>query len=97
MKAAFIDKCGTAENIRFGDLPDPVPEADGVPVQVEAVAVNPVDTYIRSGAFPMALPFAFIIGRDLVGTIALRSSMRPGPSRPGPDQEHWGCWVPERQ
>ncbi len=69
MKAAFIAKCGPAEAIRYGDLPDPVPQAGEVLVQVEAVAVNPVDTYLRSGAFPMALPFPFVIGRDLVGTV----------------------------
>jgi NADPH:quinone reductase-like Zn-dependent oxidoreductase len=33
------------------------------------VAVNPVDTFIRSGRYRTAMTFPFIIGRDLVGTV----------------------------
>ncbi len=69
MKVAFIEKCGPAEAISYGELPDPVPGGDQVLVEITAVAVNPVDTYIRSGAFPMPLPLPFIIGRDLVGIV----------------------------
>jgi NADPH:quinone reductase-like Zn-dependent oxidoreductase len=32
--------------------------------------VNHVDAFIRSGAYRADLPFRFIVGRDLVGTIA---------------------------
>jgi NADPH:quinone reductase-like Zn-dependent oxidoreductase len=39
-------------------------------VQVEATAVNPVDTFIRSGAYRTPLPFPFVVGRDLVGTVS---------------------------
>jgi NADPH2:quinone reductase len=38
-------------------------------VRVAAVAVNPIDTYIRAGNVPMSLPSPFIVGCDLAGTI----------------------------
>jgi NADPH:quinone reductase-like Zn-dependent oxidoreductase len=38
-------------------------------VRVDAVAVNPADTFVRSGAFPTAVPMPYIVGTDLVGTV----------------------------
>ena len=48
MKAAFIEQTGPPANIRYGELPTPEPTGSQVLVRVGAVAVNPVDTYIRS-------------------------------------------------
>ena len=39
-------------------------------VKVGAVAVNPIDAYIRSGTVKMPLPLPFIVGCDLAGTVA---------------------------
>jgi NADPH2:quinone reductase len=69
MKAAYIHKSGPAESIIYGDLPTPQPTASQVLVKVAAVAVNPIDTYIRSGVVQMPLPSPFIVGCDLAGTI----------------------------
>lgn len=69
MKAAFIQHTGPAESIQYGDLPDPRLKGNEVLVRVRAVAVNPIDTYIRSGAVAMPLPLPFIIGCDLAGVI----------------------------
>jgi NADPH2:quinone reductase len=69
MKAAYIDQPGPPESIRYGDLPVPQPTAAQALVKVAAVAVNPVDTYIRSGAIPLSLPKPFIVGCDLAGTV----------------------------
>ncbi len=71
MHAAWIDRRGPAENIRYGELAVPSIGPADVLVQVEAVAVNPVDTFVRSGAYRTPLPFPFVIGRDLVGTVAV--------------------------
>ena len=76
--AAYIEERGPAETIRYGQIPVPVPGPTDVLVHVEAVAVNPVDTFVRSGAFATALPFPFVIGRDLVGTVA---ACGPGAAR----------------
>ncbi len=69
MKAAFIQQPGPPENITWGELPTPPPTAAQVLVRVKAVSVNPVDTYIRSGAISMPLPLPFIVGCDLAGVV----------------------------
>jgi NADPH2:quinone reductase len=69
MKAAFIEAPGGPEVIQVGDLPRPNPKPGEVLVHVGAVAVNPIDTYIRSGAVKMSLPKPFILGCDLAGTV----------------------------
>jgi NADPH2:quinone reductase len=70
MKAAFIENTGPPDVIRYADLPQPVPKEGEVLVKVSAVAVNPVDTYIRSGMIAMPLSMPFIIGCDLAGTVS---------------------------
>ena len=62
MQAAYIEEPGPPESIVFGELPTPEPTGAEVLVKVEAVALNPVDTYIRSGAYPMDLPTPFVVG-----------------------------------
>ena len=69
MKAAYIEKPGPPENIIYGNLPKPKPADNQVLVKVKAVAVNPVDTYIRAGMYPMDLPQPFIVGCDLAGEV----------------------------
>lgn len=69
MLAAFIHAVGPPENIQVGELPVPQVGPNDVLVRVAAVCVDPIDTYIRSGAYPIELPKPFIIGRDLVGTV----------------------------
>ncbi|MBA3816674.1 MAG: NADPH:quinone reductase [Parachlamydiaceae bacterium] len=72
MKAAFIKKTGPPCNIEYGELPIPKIKDNEVLIKVSAVAVNPIDTYIRSGkyTFSQALPTPFIIGCDAVGVVA---------------------------
>lgn len=70
MEAAYVRELGGPDAIRCGQLPVPVIGPTDVLVCVEAVTVNPVDTLVRSGAFPTPTPFPFVIGRDLVGTVA---------------------------
>lgn len=69
MKAAFIRSTGSPDVIEIGDLPKPTPTSHQVLVRVEAVSVNPIDTYVRSGAVAMPLPHPFIIGCDMAGVI----------------------------
>src|SRR5262245_36353170 len=74
MKAAYIEATGAPEVIRYGDLPNPVPKEREVLVKVAASAVNPIDTYIRGGAVAMPLPFPFVVGCDLAGTVTVAGS-----------------------
>ena len=68
MKAAFIRQTGTPSVIEFGDLPTPEPRPTEVLVKVGAVAVNPIDTYIRAGIVSMISQYPYIVGSDLAGT-----------------------------
>lgn len=70
MKAAYITDHGPADDIRIGELPVPEPGPTDVLVHTDALAVDAVDTFVRSGAYPTETPFPFVIGRDLVGTVA---------------------------
>ncbi len=69
MKAAFIHQPGPPESIVFGDLPKPVMGPNQVLVRVGAVAMNPIDTYIRGGLIKANLPLPFILGCDLAGVV----------------------------
>lgn len=68
--AAYITALGPAERIEVGQLPVPVLGPTDVLVRAEALAVNQVDTLVRSGAYSTPTPFPFIIGRDLAGVVA---------------------------
>jgi NADPH:quinone reductase-like Zn-dependent oxidoreductase len=82
MQAAYIEELGPPEVIRYGELPAPRPGPCDVLVDVGAAAVDPVDTFVRSGAWSTTVPFPFVIGRDLVGTVAEAGPGAPG-FRPG--------------
>lgn len=70
MRAAYIEELGPADAIRYGEIAAPRPGPTDVLVNVLATAVNPVDTLVRSGLFPTPVAFPFVVGRDLVGTVA---------------------------
>ncbi len=69
MKAAYFTKTGGPEVITYGELPDPKPGPHQCLIQVVAVDVNPIDTYIRAGMIPGQLAFPFVPGFDLAGKI----------------------------
>jgi NADPH:quinone reductase len=69
MKAAYINHPGPPESIVVGELPEPQRTGSQVLVKVAAAAVNPIDTYIRSGTVKMDIPLPFIVGCDLAGTV----------------------------
>ena len=88
MKAAFIEGTGAAESvIQYGDLPRPVVKGAEVLVRTGAVAVNPIDTYLRNGANYWELPKPFVIGCDVAGTI---EGVGPGAKRFKIGDRVWG-------
>ncbi len=87
MKAAFIRATGAPEVIQYEDVPAPQPGPTEVLVRVAAVAVNPIDTYIRSGMVPLPIEFPYIVGCDLAGTI---ESCGADVTRFQPGQRVWG-------
>jgi NADPH2:quinone reductase len=87
MKAAYIEQPGPPENIIFGELPKPTPQAAEVLVKVSAVSVNPIDTYIRNGAKYWPLPQPFIVGCDLAGVV---EALGPNATRFRVGDRVWG-------
>jgi NADPH2:quinone reductase len=69
MKAAYIEQTGPPEVIQYGELPQPQITTAQALVKIGAVAVNPIDTYIRNGANYWPLPKQFIIGADFAGEV----------------------------
>jgi NADPH:quinone reductase len=69
MKAIRVHEFGPPEVMRYEDIPDPVPAAGQVVVQLSAVGVNPVDTYIRSGIYQPDRRRPFTPGLDGAGQI----------------------------
>ncbi|MET9533350.1 MULTISPECIES: NADPH:quinone reductase [unclassified Streptomyces] len=78
MHAAYIEQLGTPDVIRYGELPQPLPGPTDVLIDLLATTVNPVDTFVRSGAFRTPVGFPFVIGRDLVGRVSALSTAGSG-------------------
>lgn len=86
MKAAYIEQTGGPEVIRYGDVPDAVAGDGQVLIRVEAVSVNPIDTYVRSGLVASDLPQPFILGCDAAGVV---EAVGRGVERFQPGQRVW--------
>ncbi|WP_324699816.1 NADP-dependent oxidoreductase [Novosphingobium sp. RL4] len=71
MKGYILDRYGKGQTLRLGDLPDPVPSADEVLVEIQATGLNQLDGKIRDGAFKPILPYKppFVLGHDLAGVV----------------------------
>jgi len=82
VRAAFIRQVGPPDSIVVGEIPDPVPGPRQALVRVRACAVNPIDTYVRSGAVAMPLPSPYVVGCDLAGEVVAVGAdvdrLRPG-------------------
>ncbi|MCV7442290.1 quinone oxidoreductase [Mycobacterium paraense] len=67
MHAIEISETGGPEVLRYVDVPDPKPGPGEVLIKAEAIGVNYIDTYFRSGQYPRELPF--ILGQETSGTV----------------------------
>lgn len=67
MRAIQITQTGGPDVLRLAELPDPSPGPGQLLVELAAAGVNYIDTYQRSGAYPMPLPF--IPGSEGAGTV----------------------------
>jgi NADPH:quinone reductase-like Zn-dependent oxidoreductase len=69
MKAAYIEKFGGPEVLKYGDLPDPAPGPGQIVVDTHAASVNGADWKVCAGEY--ANPkFPVILGRDLSGVVS---------------------------
>lgn len=69
MKAIRVHEFGGPGVLKLEEVPDPRPAAGEVVVRVRAVGVNPVDTYIRAGAYGASVKVPYTPGSDAGGTV----------------------------
>lgn len=68
MKAIRVHAPGGPEVLRFEDVPDPVAAEGQAVVRIEAVGVNFIDVYHRTGLYKVpSLPFT--LGQEAAGTV----------------------------
>jgi NADPH:quinone reductase-like Zn-dependent oxidoreductase len=84
MKAFILDRYGSADGVRAGDMPDPELREDDVLVQIHAAGVNLLDSKIRNGEFKRILPYRLplILGHDVAGVV-VRVGSRVRQFKPG--------------
>jgi NADPH:quinone reductase-like Zn-dependent oxidoreductase len=71
MKAFILDRYGSADRVRAGEVPDPELREDDVLVQIHAAGVNLLDSKIRNGEFKLFLRYRLplILGHDVAGVV----------------------------
>lgn len=67
MKAIVVSQHGGPEVLAYSDAPEPIIKPTDLLVRVAAAGINYIDTYQRSGAYAMALPFT--PGLEGAGTV----------------------------
>ena len=67
MHAIEVAETGGPEVLRYVEAPQPTPGPGELLIKAEAIGVNFIDTYFRTGQYPRPLPF--IIGSEVCGTI----------------------------
>jgi NADPH2:quinone reductase len=69
MKAIQVHQFGGPEVLTLREIPTPKPGSGQVLVRVRAAGVNPYDTYMRNGTYPIKPPLPYTPGSDAAGTI----------------------------
>ena len=69
MKAIRVHQFGGPEVLRLEEAPTPQPGSGQILVRVHAAGVNPVDTYIRSGAYASKPSLPYTPGKDAAGVV----------------------------
>ncbi len=68
MHAIEIAETGGPEVLNYVEKPRPAPGPGEVLIEADAIGVNYIDTYFRSGLYPREVPF--VLGTEVCGTIA---------------------------
>ncbi|WP_149359772.1 quinone oxidoreductase family protein [Lolliginicoccus suaedae] len=67
MRAIQVNRHGGPDVLEHHELPDPAPRAGELLVRTDAIGVNFIDVYFRTGTYPTELPY--IPGSEATGTI----------------------------
>ncbi len=100
MKAFIVDRYEKGNDLRAGDVPEPIVGEHDVLVEVHAAGVNALDSKIRDGEFKLFLPYRppFVLGNDVAGVVA-RVGARVREFKPGdevyarPDKDRIGTFA----
>ncbi len=79
MKAIRVHMFGQPEVMECEEIPEIFPVKNQLKIDVKAIGVNPVDTYIRAGVYPIKPDLPYTPGKDAAGII----------TEMGPDVKHW--------
>ena len=69
MQAILAREFGGPEVLKLEDVPDPAAGAGQVRVRIHAAGVNPYDTYMRTGSYPIKPDLPYTPGADAAGVI----------------------------
>ena len=78
MQAIRVHSFGPPESLQFEEIPAPEPGPGEILVRIAAAGVNPVDTYIRSGAYGKLPALPYTPGIDGAGTVESLGGPVPG-------------------
>src|SRR5690242_19037746 len=67
MKAIVVHETGGPDVLRLEDVPVPEPRAGEARIKIEAIGINFVDVYRRTGLYPVSPPF--ILGSEAAGVV----------------------------
>lgn len=67
MKAVRVHKYGGPEVLAVEEIPVPEPRPGQARVKIEAIGINYIDIYQRTGLYPLQTPFT--LGREAAGTV----------------------------
>jgi NADPH:quinone reductase-like Zn-dependent oxidoreductase len=87
MRAIILRGFGGPEVLEVTELERPEPAAGEVLVRVEAVGLNPVEAFARSGALPLFGPPPIVLGWDVAGVV---EAAGPGVDRFAPGDRVFG-------
>ena len=68
MHAIEVAQTGGPEVLSYVEKPKPEPGPGEVLIEADAIGVNYIDTYFRSGLYPREVPF--VLGTEVCGTVA---------------------------
>jgi NADPH:quinone reductase len=68
MHVIEVPEHGGPEVLRYTEAPDPSPGPGELLIKAEAIGVNFIDTYFRSGLYPREVPF--VLGTEVCGIVA---------------------------
>ncbi len=74
MKTIEVKKFGDPQAMELVEKPTPSPGPEEVVVRVQAIGVNPVETYIRAGNYPTLPTLPYTPGGNVAGIIESRGS-----------------------